>query len=172
MSLDELERLAMPESVELDQHLPPSRRLPSNRHDRRTGSTLGTKGRRFTPPRIWSFLNSANEPRFHWPRQRHGTRCYWNRRKRTSDRTTLQERRGTVWRSSPAVGVLLSASPPSQKPDELPMPLGSKGKIPAEPEQSIDQRARSSDANLSRVICPTVTRRFRWFWQCPHLADS
>lgn len=61
VSLDERERLAMPESVELDPHLPPVKKTPSNRRDRRTGSTLGTKGRRFTPPRIWSFLNSATD---------------------------------------------------------------------------------------------------------------
>lgn len=153
VSLDELERLVMPDSVELGEHLPPVKRTPQQ------------------PPPHWIDLGDEGKTLYAAAElvvPEVGKRATFSLATASGSqrvvigidgtgRLTAQLYKETVTGLKLNPGsrhsLLLRLHSHRKKPDELFVQLGSTGKIPAEPKSwTLSNTKGSSAANLSRVI--------------------
>jgi len=152
VSLDELERLAMPESVELARHLPPVRQdmqQPPHWID------LGDEGARLYAaadllvpelgqPVALSFATAGGEERVEVGIDATG---------RLTARLYEEKVVGAKLEQGTRHSLLVRLYSHSDQPDELFVQLGPQGRIPEEPESWTLHNAKGrSAANLSRVI--------------------
>ena len=153
VSLDELDRLAMPKSVELAQHRPPVKQASQK------------------PPAHWIDLGNEGKTLYaaldlvvpELGKRATLSMATSNGAKRVvigideKGRLTAQLYKETVAGLKLEPGsrhsILIRLHSHREKPDELFVQLGSKGKIPAEPENRMLANTNgSSDANLSRIL--------------------
>ncbi len=153
VSLDELERLAMPESVELAQHLPPVKQSPQQPPSHwidlgDEGKTLYAAADLVVPElgkrSTFSLATASGEERVVIGIDEKG-------------RLTAQLYKETVTGPKLERGsrhaLLIRLHSHREKPDGLFAQLGSSGEIPAEPESwTLSNTKGSSAANLSRVV--------------------
>jgi len=149
VSLDELERLAMPASVELDQHLPPPQQPTLHWIDLGDeGKTLYAAADLVIPElgkrATFSLATAGGEERVVIGIDEKGCLTAGLYKETV---TGLKLERGS--RHS----LLIRLHSHREKPDELFVGLGPSGKIPAEPESwTLSNSKGSSAANLSRVV--------------------
>ena len=153
VSLDELERLTMPESVELAEHLPPVQQSPQQ------------------PPAAWIDLGDEGKTLYASADlvvPELGQRASFSLATASGTRRVVvgiddQGRLTTQLYHETATGpklepgtrhsLLIRLDSHCEKPDELFVKLGPPAEIPAEPESwTLSNTKGSSDANLSRVI--------------------
>jgi hypothetical protein len=152
VSLDELERLAMPESVELAQHLPPVKQSPQQPPPHwidlgDEGKTLYAAADLVVPElgnrTTFSLATASGEQRVVLGIDIQG--CL-------TARLYQETVSGPKLEPGSRHSLLMRLHSHRQKPDELFIQLGSSGRIPAEPEKwTLANTNGISDANLSRV---------------------
>jgi hypothetical protein len=155
VSLDELERLAMPESVELAQHLPPVKQTPQQPPRQTHWIDLGDEGKTIYAAGELVVPELSQRASFSLATASGAERVAIGIDEK--GRLTAQLYKETVAGLKLEPGsrhsVLVRVHSHREKPDELFVGLGSPGKIPAEPENwTLSNTKGSSDANLSRVV--------------------
>ena len=153
VSLDELERLEMPESVELDQHLPPVKQMaqqpPPHWID------LGDEGRTVYAAAELVVPELGQRASFSLATASGEERAVVGIDKKGSLTAQLYKAKVTGLKLEPGSrhSVLIRVDSHREKPDELFVRLGSPGKILAELEKwTLSNTKGSSAANLSRVV--------------------
>jgi hypothetical protein len=155
VSLDELERLAMPESVELDPHLPPVKKTPQQPPRQTHWIDLGDEGKTLYAAADLVVPELGQRASFSLATASGTERVVIgiDEQCRLTARLYKETATGLALEPGSRHSVLVRLHSHREKPDELFVGLGSKGKIPAEPEQwTLTNTQGSSDANLSRVI--------------------
>ena len=153
VSLDELERLEMPESVELDQHLPPIKQTPQQRPSH--WIDLGDEGKTLYAVADLVVPELGQRTSFSLATASGAERVIVGIDEK--GRLTAQLYKETVTGLTLEPGsrhsLLIRLHSHSEKPDELFVGLGASGQIPAEPENwTLSNTKGSSAANLSRVV--------------------
>ncbi|MBL6704897.1 MAG: exo-alpha-sialidase [Planctomycetaceae bacterium] len=155
VSLDELERLAMSESVELDPHLPPVKKTPQQPPRQTDWIDLGEEGKTLyaaadlVVPELgqratFSLATASGEQR---------VVIGIDEQCRLTARLYKETVTGPTLQPGSRHSVLVRLHSHREKPDELFVELGSKGMITTEPENwTLSNMKGSSDANLSRVV--------------------
>ena len=153
VSLDELERLEMPESVELDPHLPPIKQTPQQRPSHwidlgDEGKTLYAAADLVVPElgkrATLSLVTASGAERVVIGIGDQG---------RLTARLYKEQSTGPKLEPGSRHSILTRVHSHRQKPDELFVGLGTSGEIPAEPDHwTLSNTKGSSDANLSRVV--------------------
>lgn len=153
VSLDELERLAMPESVELAEHLPKIKPTPLQPHPH--WIDLGDEGKALYAaadlvvpergkPAAFALATASGAERVILGIDEEG------RLTATLYQETLT---GPMLEPGGRHSLLIHIRSHRESPDELLVHLGASGEIPAKPENwTLTNRKGSSNANLSRVV--------------------
>ena len=153
VSLDELERLVMPESVELAQHLPPVKQTPQQ--PRPHWIDLGDEGKTLyaaadlVVPEVGkratlSMATASGAERVGIGIDDQG---------RLTARLYKEKATGPKLKPGSRHSLLIRLHSHREEPDELFVQIGPPGEIPAEPENwTLSNTKGSSNANLSRVI--------------------
>ena len=153
MSLDELERLEMPETVELAKHLPPVKPTPQQAPSHwidlgDEGKTLYAAADLVVPElgkqATFALATASGEQRVVLGIDQQG---------RLTARLYKETVTGQKVDPGSRHSLLMRIDSHREKPDELFVGLDSHGKIPAEPEKwALSNTRGSSAANLSRVV--------------------
>ena len=158
VSLDELERLVMPESVELAQHLPPVRQSPQQ--PRPNWIDLGDEGKTLyaaadlVVPEVGkratlSMATASGAERVGVGIDDQG---------RLTARLYKEKATGPKLKPGSRHALLIRLHSHREKPDELFVQIGPPGEIPTEPENwTLSNTKGSSAANLSRVVLHSDT---------------
>jgi hypothetical protein len=155
VSLDELERLAMPESVELAQHLPPVKQTPQQPPRQTHWIDLGDEGKTIYAAGELVVPELSQRASFSLATASGAERVAIGIDEKGRLTAQLYKETVTGLKLEPGSrhSVLVRVHSHREKPDELFVGLGSPGKIPAEPENwTLSNTKGSSDANLSRVV--------------------
>ena len=161
VSLDELERLEMPESVELDQHLSPIKNTPQQPPRETHWIDLGDEGKTLYAAMDLVVPEPGKRATFSLATSSGMQRVVLgiDEQCRLNARFYKESVTGLTLEPGSRYSVLVRLHSHREKPDGLFVQLGSKGKIPAEPEQwTLTNTQGSSDANLSRVILHSDTK--------------
>lgn len=153
VSLDELERLVMPESVELAQHLPPVKQSPQQRP--RHWIDLGDEGKTLYAAAELIVPEFGQRATFSLATASGAERVVIgiNEKGRLTARLYKETVTGLKLESDSRHSLLICLYSHRKKPDELFVGLGSPGKLPAEPERwTLINSKGSSDADLSHVV--------------------
>jgi len=153
VSLDELERLVMPKSVELAQHLPPVKQTPQQRP--RHWIDLGDEGKTLYAAAELIVPEFGQRATFSLATASGAERVVIgiNEKGRLTARLYKETVTGLKLESDSRHSLLIRLYSHREKSDELFVGLGSPGKLPAEPESwTLTNSKGSSDANLSRVV--------------------
>jgi hypothetical protein len=155
VSLDELERLAMPESVELDPHLPPVKKTPQQPPRQTHWIDLGDEGKTLyaaadlVVPELgqratFSLATASGEQR---------VVLGIDEQCRLTARLYKETVTGLTLEPGSRHSVLVRLHSHREKPDELFVQIGRPDEILAEPENwELSNTRGRSDANLSRVV--------------------
>jgi len=155
VSLDELERLTMPESVELTTHLPPVKIAPQQPPSQSDWIDLGDEGKTLYAVADLDVPERGRVTSFSLATARGEKRVTVGI---TEDgRLTARLYGKTVIGPALVAGsrhsLLVRLNSRRESPDELFVQLGRPGEIPAEPKiWTLSNRKGSSSANLSRVV--------------------
>jgi len=153
VSLDELERLTMPESVELAQHLPPVKQTPQQ--PPRHWIDLGDEGRKLYAAADLVVPELGQRASFSLATASGAERVVigLDEKGRLTARLYKAIATGPKLEPGGRHSLLIRLHSHREKPDELFVGLGSSGKIPAELEKwTLSNTKGSSAANLSRVV--------------------
>ena len=153
VSLDELERLAMPESVELAQHLPPVKQAPQQ--PPRHWIDLGDEGKTLYATADLVVPELGKRATFSLATASGAERVVIgiDKKGRLTARLYKEMVTGPKLKPGSRHSLLIRLHSYRKKPDELFVQLGSSGQIPAEPESwTLSNTKGSSAANLSRVV--------------------
>ena len=153
VSLDELERLEMPESVELDQHLPPVKQTPQQPPPH--WIDLGDEGQTLYAATDLIAPELGQRASFSLATASGAERVVIgiDDQGRLTARLYKETVTGLKLKPGSRHSLLIRLHSHREKPDELFIQLGSAGEIPAEPENwTLSNTKGSSDANLSRVV--------------------
>lgn len=153
VSLDELERLTMPGTVELTEHLPPVKRAPQQPPPHwidlgEEGKTLYASADLVVPNRgretTFSLATSSGAERVTLGIDGEG---------RLTAKLYQDSVTGPKLEPGSRHSLLVRVRSHRGEPDELSVRLGDPGQIPVEPEEwTLTNRKGSSDADLSRVV--------------------
>lgn len=153
VSLDELERLAMPESVELAQHVPPIKQTPQQPPHHwidlgDEGKTLYAAAELVVPERgqrtSFSLATASGAERVVIGIDDQG---------RLTGRLYKELAIGPKLKPGSSHSLLMRLHGHRAKPDELFVGIGTSGQIPAKPENwTVSNTKGSSAANLSRIV--------------------
>ncbi|MCG8599777.1 MAG: exo-alpha-sialidase [Verrucomicrobiales bacterium] len=155
VSLDELEQLSMPKSVELTPNLPPVKKSPQQAPPQSNWIDLGDEGKTLymaadliVPERgkraFFSLATARNEERVVVGVDEKG---------RLAATVYGETQVGPALAPGDTYTMLIRLTSHREKPDELCVQLGDEGKIPDEPQRwTLMNRNGSSAANLSRVV--------------------
>jgi hypothetical protein len=153
VSLDELERLSMPKSVELDQHLPPIKQTPQQ--PSRHWIDLGDEGKTLYAAAELVVPELGQRASFSLATASGAERVVigLDEKGRLTARLYKAIATGPKLEPGGRHSLLIRLHSHREKPDELFVGLGSSGKIPAELEKwTLSNTKGSSAANLSRVV--------------------
>jgi hypothetical protein len=161
VSLDELERLTMPESVELAQHLPPVKQTPQQ--PPRHWIDLGDDGRTLYAAADLVVPELGKRATLSLATASGAERVVIGIDEKGCLTSQLYKEAVTGLTLKPGSrhSLLIRLRSHREKPDELFVQLGSLGEIPAEPENwTLSNTKGSSAANLSRVVLHSDTGDF------------
>jgi hypothetical protein len=153
VSLDELERLAMPESVQLAQQLPPVKQTPQP--PPRHWIDLGNEGKTLYATADLVVPELGQRASFSLATVSGAERVVIGIDEKGCLTAQLYKETVTGLKLEPGSqhSLLIRLHSHRENPDELFVQLGSLGEIPAEPESwTLSSTKGSSDANLSRVV--------------------
>ena len=153
VSLDELERLVMPESVELAQHLPPVKQTPQQ--PRPHWIDLGDEGKTLYAAADLVVPELGKRATFSLATASGAERVVIgiDDQGRLTARLYKEKATGPKLEPGSRHSLLIRLHSHREKPDELFVQLGSSGEIPAEPDSwTLSNTKGSSAANLSRVV--------------------
>lgn len=155
VSLDELEQLSMPKSVELTPNLPPVKKSPQQAPPQSNWIDLGDEGKTLYmaadlivpergKPAFFSLATARNEKRVVVGVDEKG---------RLAATVYGETKLGPALAPGDTYTMLIRLTSHRDKPDELCVQLGNEGKIPDEPQRwTLMNRNGSSAANLSRLV--------------------
>jgi len=153
VSLDELERLTMPESVELAEHLPPVKQSPQQPQPH--WIDLGDEGKTLYATADLVVPELGQRASFSLATVSGAERVVIGIDEKGCLTAHLYKETVTGLKLEPGSqhSLLIRLHSHREKPDELFVQLGSLGEIPAEPEGwTLSSTKGISDANLSRVV--------------------
>jgi hypothetical protein len=153
VSLDELERLVMPDSVELAKHRPPVKQTPQQ--PRPHWIDLGDEGQTLYAAAELVVPEVGKRASFSLATARGAERVVIgiDAEGRLTAGLYKEKSTGPKLKRGSRHSLLIRLHSHREKPDELFVGLGSPGKIPAEPRNwTISNTKGSSAANLSRVV--------------------
>jgi len=153
VSLDELERLTMPESVELAEHLPPVKQTPQQPQPH--WIDLGDEGKTLYATADLVVPELGQRASFSLATVSGAERVVIGIDEKGCLTAHLYKETVTGLKLEPGSqhSLLIRLHSHREKPDELFVQLGSLGEIPAEPEGwTLSSTKGISDANLSRVV--------------------
>lgn len=155
VSLDDLEQLPMPKSVELTPNLPPVKKTPQQAPLQSNWIDLGDEGKTLYmaadlivpergKPAFFSLATARNEERVVVGVDEKG---------RLAATVYGETKLGPALAPGDTYTMLIRLTSHRDKPDELCVQLGNEGKIPDEPQRwTLMNRNGSSAANLSRLV--------------------